>query len=117
MKRQIHASIRTRARSAALVGSAVVLGFLVSVFELACTGQVYLPTLMYLVRVRPDAGSFFYLLLYNLGFIVPLAVVFALAFWGVASQRLAVFVRRSLGGVKLALAVLFLGLAALTYFT
>ena len=116
-KERIHRDIRTRARAAALAASSLVLGFLVSVFELACTGQVYLPTLMYLVRVRPDAGSFFYLLLYNLGFIVPLAVVFALAFWGVASQRLASFVRRSLGGVKLALAILFLGLAALTYFT
>ena len=116
-KERIHRDIRTRARAAALAASSLVLGFLVSVFELACTGQVYLPTLMYLVRVRPDAGSFFYLLLYNLGFIVPLTVVFALAFWGVASQRLALFVRRSLGGVKLALAILFLGLAALTYFT
>lgn len=116
-KERIHRDIRTRARAAALAASSLVLGFLVSVFELACTGQVYLPTLAYLVRVRPDAGSFFYLLLYNLGFIAPLAAVFALAFWGVASQRLAAFVQRSLGTVKIALAVLFLGLAVLTYFT
>jgi len=43
--------------------------------------------------------------------------VFLLAYWGVASQRLASFARRSLAGVKLTLAVLFLGLAVLTYFT
>ena len=48
------------------------------------------------------------LLLYNLGFILPL---------GVAFQRLASFARRSLAGVKLALAILFLGLAVPTYFT
>jgi hypothetical protein len=43
LKRRIHASIRTRVRTAALAGSSLVLGFLVSIFEFACTGQVYLP--------------------------------------------------------------------------
>jgi cytochrome c biogenesis protein CcdA len=116
-KRRIHRDIRERSRAAGLAASSLALGFLVAVFELACTGQVYFPTLVYLVRVRPDAGSFFYLLLYNLGFILPLGAVFLLAFLGVASQRLAAFARRSLAGVKLALAVLFLGLAVLTYFS
>jgi cytochrome c biogenesis protein CcdA len=116
-KQRIHRDIRERTRSAGLAASSLVLGFLVAVFELACTGQVYFPTLVYLVRIRPDAGSYFYLLLYNLGFILPLGVVFLLAWLGVASQRLADFARRSLAGVKLALAMLFLGLAVLTYFT
>ncbi len=116
-KQRIHRDIRERSRAAGLVASSLALGFLVAVFELACTGQVYFPTLVYLVRIRPDAGSFFYLLLYNLGFILPLGAVFLLAYLGVGSQRLAGFARRSLAGVKLALAVLFLGLAVLTFFT
>jgi len=116
-KQRIHRDIRERSRAAGLVTSSLALGFLVAVFELACTGQVYFPTLVYLVRIRPDAGSFFYLLLYNLGFILPLGAVFLLAYLGVGSQRLAGFARRSLAGVKLALAVLFLGLAVLTFFT
>ena len=116
-KQRIHRDIRERTRAAGLAASSLVLGVLVSVFELACTGQVYFPTLVYLVRVRPDAGSFFYLLLYNLGFILPLGAVFLLTYLGVGSQRLAAFARRSLGAAKLALAVLFLGLAVLTYFT
>ncbi len=116
-KQRIHRDIRERSRAAGLAAGSLVLGFLVAVFELACTGQVYFPTLVYLVRIRPDAGSFSYLLLYNLGFILPLAAVFLLAYLGVASQRLAGFARRSLAGVKLALAALFLGLAVLTYFT
>lgn len=116
-KQRIHRDIRKRTRAAGLAASSLVLGFLIAVFELACTGQVYFPTLVYLVRVRPDAGSFFYLLLYNLGFILPLGVIFLLAYFGVASQRLAGFARRSLAGVKLGLAALFLGLAVLTYFT
>jgi cytochrome c biogenesis protein CcdA len=116
-KQRIHRDIRERSRAAGLAASSLVLGFLVAVFELACTGQVYFPTLVYLVRIRPDAGSFFYLLLYNLGFILPLGAVFLLAYLGVGSQRLSAFARRSLAGVKLALAALFLGLAVLTYFT
>jgi len=90
-KQRIHRDIRKRTRAAGLAASSLVLGFLIAVFELACTGQVYFPTLVYLVRVRPDVGSFFYLLLYNLGFILPLGVIFLLAYFGVASQRLAGF--------------------------
>ena len=51
-KKRIHASIRTHVRIAALAGSSLVLGFLVSLFEFACTGQVYLPLLGYLARMH-----------------------------------------------------------------
>jgi len=114
MKRQIHASIRGRARSAALVGSALVLGFLVSVFELACTGQVYLPTIVYMVRAGRHLRGYGYLLLYNLGFIVPLLAVFALSFAGLSLKGLTAFFQKSMAGVKLALAGLFAALAVLT---
>jgi cytochrome c biogenesis protein CcdA len=116
-KERIHRDIRVRVRASALAASSLVLGFLVAVFELACTGQVYLPTLVYLYRVRPNTGGLAYLLLYNLGFVLPLLAVFALAYWGVASKRLAAWVQRSLGAVKIALAVLFAGLAVLTLLT
>jgi cytochrome c biogenesis protein CcdA len=114
LKQRIHTSIRAGARSAAMTASAVVMGILVSVFELACTGQVYFPTIAYLVRARAGATSYLYLLLYNLGFIAPLAVVFVLTFFGLTSARLGQVMRKSMGGVKLALAALFLALAALT---
>ncbi len=114
LKRQIHASIRSRAGSLALVSSSLVLGCLVSVFELACTGQVYFPTLAYLARVRRQTSAFFYLTLYNLGFITPLLVVFGLTWAGTTSREFTAFLQRSLGPVKLALAILFAGLAILT---
>jgi cytochrome c biogenesis protein CcdA len=114
LKQRIHASIRVGARSAAMIASAVVMGFLVSVFELACTGQVYFPTIAYLVRARAGASSYLYLLLYNLGFIAPLVVVFALTFTGLTSRRLGELMRGSMGVVKLGLAALFFALAVLT---
>lgn len=114
MKRHIHETIRSRSRSAALVGSAIVLGFLVSVFELACTGQVYLPTIVYTVRSGLTLNGYLYLLIYNLGFIVPLLVVFALSFIGLSLKSLTVVFQRRMGSVKLALAALFTVMAILT---
>ncbi len=108
LKRRIHASIRTRVRSTALAASALGLGFLVSVFEFACTGQVYLPTLAYLARLG-DARAVPLLAVYNLGFIAPLVAVFAASWAGVTSRGLTAFFQRHLVAVKAALAVFFAG--------
>jgi hypothetical protein len=115
-KKRIHRTIRTRVRSLALISSALVLGFLVSVFELACTGQVYFPTIAYLVQVKRTSG-YGYLLLYNAGFIFPLLVVFALTYLGISSKAVTATFQKGMKFVKLSLAVLFLGLAAITFFT
>ena len=114
LKKRIHASIRTRVRTAALVGSSLMLGFLVSIFEFACTGQVYLPTLAYLVRVRRQLDAVGLLVLYNLCFIVPLLLVFGGSYYGVSSARLTAFFQAHMGKVKLGLAVVFVGLAVFT---
>ncbi len=114
LKRQIHKSIRSQARAAALVGGSLLLGFLVSIFEFACTGQVYLPTLAYLVRVRRQASAVGLLVLYNACFILPLLVVFAASWLGVSSGKITALFQKRMGAVKLGLAAVFLGLAAFT---
>lgn len=114
LKRQIHASIRTQVRAAALVGGSLLLGFLVSVFEFACTGQVYLPTLAYLVRVRRQASAIGLLVLYNACFILPLLAVFAASWLGVSSGKITALFQKHMGAVKLGLAAVFLGLAVFT---
>ena len=48
-----------------------------------------------------------YLVLYNLAFILPLAVVFGLAYVGTTSEQLSVFARRHTATVKLGTVVLF----------
>jgi cytochrome c biogenesis protein CcdA len=116
LKRRIHASIRGRVRSTALVLSSLALGFLVSIFEFACTGQVYLPTLAYLSRIG-QTRAVFLLAVYNLGFIAPLLAVFAASYAGVTSQRITVLFQRHLVAVKVAFALFFLALAALTLAT
>ena len=114
LKKRIHASIRTRVRIAALAGSSLVLGFLVSIFEFACTGQVYLPLLGYLARMQRQPDALGLLALYNLCFIVPLLVVFGASWVGVTSGRITTLFQSHMGKVKLALAVVFLGLAVFT---
>lgn len=116
LEQRIHSGIRGRARSAALVASSLALGFLVSVFDFACAGQVYLPTLAYLARLG-NARAVLLLAAYDLGFIVPLLVVFAASYAGVTSRRITAVFQRRLVAVKIAFAVYFLALAALTLAT
>ncbi|MGA2763549.1 MAG: DUF1573 domain-containing protein [Spirochaetia bacterium] len=114
LKRQIHASIRTRVRTAALAGSSLALGFFVSIFEFACTGQVYLPMLAYLVRMRQGLAAPALLLLYNLCFIAPLLAVFLASYLGVSSGRITALFQAHMGKVKLGLAAVFAALAVFT---
>ena len=114
LKKQIHATIRTRVRTAALAGSSLALGFLVSIFEFACTGQVYLPMLAYLVRIRGGATALALLLLYNLCFILPLLAVFLGSWFGVSSGKITSLFQAHMGKVKLGLAAVFAALAVLT---
>jgi hypothetical protein len=113
LRRRINALIRENANARAIVGVAFVTGFVISIIELACTGQVYLPTIVFVLGV-PElrANAVLYLLLYNLVFILPLVIVFILAYFGTSSERMAQFVNANTGKVKLATAALFLVLGA-----
>ena len=85
-----------------------------SVFEFACTGQVYLPALAYIARTRREASAVGLLVLYNICFILPLIAVFAASWFGVTSGRITALYQKRMGAVKLGLAAVFLGLAAVT---
>lgn len=96
-----------------LIVAAILSGFVISLIEAGCTGQIYLPTIMYIAResaYRLEALP--YLLLYNLFFIIPLVAVFLGIFWGSQSQALVQFGRKNIFFSKLALAGLFLVLSA-----
>lgn len=51
-KQRIHGTIRQRSRVQGYVGAAFIAGIIISVFELACTGQVYLPTIVFMTSVE-----------------------------------------------------------------
>lgn len=97
-----------------LVASALATGFIVSILEAVCTGQTYLPTIAFVLKVSHlRLQAFSYLLLYNLMFIVPLFVIFLFALLGVTSAGFSNLMKRHLGSIKIAMAVLFFVLGLL----
>ncbi len=112
LRRRVNQAIRERADARAFVPVTFVTGVVVSLIELACTGQVYLPTILFVLGVpEMQAQAGFYLVLYNLMFILPLVVVFVLAYFGTTSQQLGLLIHRHTAKVKLATAALFFLLA------
>jgi cytochrome c biogenesis protein CcdA len=115
LKERIRGVIRSGARAPRFVAAAFAAGVVISLLELACTGQVYLPTILYMLR-SGRTGAMGHLLLYNLAFVVPLVVVFALAWAGMRSDALVRFQQRHTALVKALTGVLFLLLAAFLLF-
>jgi cytochrome c biogenesis protein CcdA len=92
---------------------AFVTGVVVSFLELACTGQVYLPTIIFVVS-QPEmrVRALVFLVLYNLLFILPLVVVFIMAYYGTGSKQFANFLQERAATVKLGMTLLFAALGA-----
>lgn len=111
LRMRINAVIRKGRKSQAFVPGAFVTGLVVSFLELACTGQVYLPTIMF-VMSQPDmrVRAFVFLILYNLVFILPLIVVFILVYYGTGSKQLTDFFQQRAAIVKLGMTLLFAAL-------
>ena len=112
LRRWINRVIREGAGLRAFIPVTFVTGAVISVIELACTGQVYLPTILFVLGVpglHVRAGLC--LVLYNLMFVLPLVVVFLLAYLGTTSQQLGLFIHRRAATIKLATAGLFVLLA------
>jgi len=112
LQRRLHRVIREHSKVQGFVWAALVTGFLVSLIEFACTGQVYLPTIIFVTGIPGlRAHAVAYLLLYNLLFITPLVVIFVLAFFGTTWQHFNRFLQSNLATVKLLTAGLFVVLA------
>jgi len=107
--------LRNKKRSALnLILASFSIGFLVSLLEAVCTGQVYIPTIVFILKntdLKLKAAS--YLVLYNLMFIMPLIIVFLLSFFGFGSDRFNRFLKNNLGKIKISLAVVFFVLGIL----
>ncbi len=89
---------------------------MVSILEFACTGQVYLPTITFMVGVEGmKSSAILYLLLYNIFFILPLLLVFAVVYFGVSSQAISRIMESKVGTVKLILACVFFAVGGLLF--
>lgn len=112
LRMRINAVIRRGRHSRMFVLGSFFTGVVVSFLELACTGQVYLPTIIF-VMSQPDlrVRAVAFLVLYNLLFILPLVVVFIMAYYGTGSKQLTRFLEEQAPAVKLGMTILFTALA------
>jgi len=100
-----------------LIMTALSCGFIVSLLESVCTGQLYFPTIVFVLGMPElKIKAFSYLLLYNLMFIAPLLIIFGFALFGVSSQGFAKIARMHLAKVKILAAGVFFGLAFIILF-
>jgi cytochrome c biogenesis protein CcdA len=93
----------------AIIAGTLAIGFLVSIFESVCTGQLYLPTILFMLKTshyKIQAAG--YLLLYNFCFIIPLIAIFLLALAGVSSTAFSAFMKKRMVLIKILLAALFI---------
>lgn len=111
LRRRINETIRKGRKLRNYVLGAFVAGLLISFLELACTGQVYLPTIIF-VSSMPGMRlqAILYLILYNLLFILPLVIIFVMVYFGTTSKDLTNFLRRNAAVVKFGMGIVFLSL-------
>jgi thiol-disulfide isomerase/thioredoxin len=116
LKKKIHEIIREEARVKGGLLATFGAGFIISVCTVICTGQVYLPTIGFVMSIPElKKHAIFNLILYNIMYIVPLVGVFVLTFFGVNSEKMALVTKKYTGTVKLLTAILFLALAGLLF--
>ena len=96
----------------ASVPSAIVLGALVAMVELPCTGGIYLAILGMLGDRMTIAEGIPYLLLYNLIFVLPLILILLVMYWGGTPERMEVFRSGSKRWVRLAMGLVMVALGA-----
>ena len=114
LKKRIHKTIREGSQSPRYFVAAVTAGFIVSLLEFTCTGQVYLPTILFVTNIPAlRASAISHLLLYNVMFILPLLIIFGIVYWGVTSEQLAFFLKKRAPTIKLITSLLFFALAGM----
>ncbi|MCM8760031.1 MAG: hypothetical protein NC906_09730 [Candidatus Omnitrophica bacterium] len=108
LKTAIHSTIIRKIGTAKYMFGTFIAGVLISFFEFACTGQVYLPTIVF-VQGSPEyrMEGIFYLFLYNLMFIIPLMVILFSTYLGISSQRFARISMKNLVISKVLLSLFF----------
>lgn len=115
LKRLSHRVIRHFNTVPLYILGAAVSGFLVSFIELACTGQIYFPTIAYLNQSVRSSASIALLFAYNVAFITPLCVVFALCVSGTRQERIRIWYGSHLVLVRVLSALFFVALGILVW--
>ncbi len=111
-KRTIHSLLRNPKVQSFTIFSFLV-AFPVSIVEFSCTGQTYLPTIVYIYSMPSlRIKALLYLILYNIMFILPLVVIVLFAYKGSTSEKFSKWFTSHLATIKLLTGIVFIALFA-----
>lgn len=92
--------------------TALTLGFFVALVELPCTGAVYLAVLALMSVTGITAANIWFLVLYNIIFVLPLAVILLFVYKGTATHRFEKWRQKYKGWMRLFTGLMLLLLGA-----
>ena len=115
-RRWLQRSFRKNVRFGTGLFVIAIAGIVAAGVESVCTGQVYLPALLMLEREQGRTmAAFISLLLYNLGFIIPLVIVAVGAVIGLKAAQLERWGTKQMKWANGILCILFLAFSALLF--
>lgn len=90
MKKRIHTVMRRGLKPGHLIIGGLFIGASVTALESVCTGQVYVPTLVLILKDNAfsESRAWLYLIAYNLMFIMPLVLIFIAVYFGIQTETL-----------------------------
>jgi len=99
------------------IPAAIILGLMVSMFELPCTGAVYFAILSMLGQSSTFTAAINYLLLYNLMFVLPLIIMFGAILGGYSITKAKTFKEDHKDVMRLLSGLLLVGLGVWMLFS
>jgi hypothetical protein len=112
VKLRIHKIISGNLNGTSLVIGSIITGFLVTILEAICTGQMYLPYIVAMTqRETLRITGYLYLAFYNFLFVLPLIIVMFLAYFGLKWNDLAKKTQKNMVVLKIVLGTVMAGLA------
>lgn len=107
-KKSVKNIIKKQPKSSLIFFTAFLIAFPISVIEFLCTGQTYLPTIVYIIGIPElTKRAILYLIIYNLMFVSPLIIIFSGVYFGLTNRNLGEFMRRNVGKIKLFTSIIF----------
>lgn len=97
----------------ATIPAAIVLGGLVALFELPCTGGVYLAILSILSKEGLTSRGMWLLALYNFIFVLPLIVILVLVTLGLSSEKVEAWRKKNKNSMRILIGIAMIVLGVL----
>jgi len=115
MKKRIHRVMHRGLGVGSVILGGLLIGTAVTALESVCTGQVYVPTLVLILKnsAFSESRAWLYLLAYNLMFILPLALTFVAVYFGLRIETLLAWSKKNVVLSKMLLGLFFIAMAVL----